>query len=302
MFYGSIKNDFNVFEYIPKRIELIFIGVMIFGVVELFLFPRSSRKMVENLSFRFFLDARDFLKQAAICSQQMERYLRFHALSPNSSLLVGTDNLEDLFHLDKLETLYNKMKTSLTKLKQELESGISEPNVGLSLVLDPESFRGLVKEQGDVEIQALMLLNGLRIMGSCYLEEGNTIRNFNWPLMHSRMVADAANTMDWSCEWLKTVYPDGRLRPQKNTSSVKAVTAAAAFRGLEDVRLRAMVMWSEKYDEFVRKGRGLQHADPVAIMTIGTTTNYFLELCRHLQKAGRHVEEIAHRFPAGKNH
>lgn len=51
------------------------------------------------------------------------------------------------------------MKANLAKLKKEMEAGIKEPDVGLSLRLHPESFRGLVKEQGDVEIQALLLLN-----------------------------------------------------------------------------------------------------------------------------------------------
>lgn len=171
--------------------------------------------------------------------------------------------------------------------------------MGLSLVLPADSFRGLVKEQGDVEIQALLLLNGLRILGKCYLEKGNSVRNFNWPQMHSRVLTDAANIVDLSCEWLKTVYPDGRLRPQKYIGSVKAVSAVAAFRGLEDVRLRTIVLWSEQYGEF-RQVREFQDADPFSIMTVGTTTNYFLELCRHLQKAGKHVEEISHLFPALK--
>ena len=87
MLYGSIKNDFNILGYIPKRIELIFTGIMIFGIVELLLFPSSSRKQVESLSFKFFLDVRDFLKQATICSQRMEQYLRLHTNAANKKIL-----------------------------------------------------------------------------------------------------------------------------------------------------------------------------------------------------------------------
>lgn len=275
---------------------------MIFGVVELLLFPRSSRKQVESLSFKFFLEIRDFMKQATICTQRMEQYIRLHAHNSNNKnpfLLTGSENVDDLFQLDKLTERHKKMKTSLTKLKKELDAGLKEPDIGLSLNLNPGSFRGLVKEQGDVEVQALLLLNGLTALGKCYVEEGNPIRDHNWPLMHSKIMADAANRIDWSCEWLKTVYPDGRLRAQKN-SSVKAVTAAAAFRGLEDVRLRTISLWSESYGDFIRKNNGFHNADPVAITSLGTTTNYFLELCRHLQKAGKHVEEVAHHFPANE--
>jgi uncharacterized membrane protein YgaE (UPF0421/DUF939 family) len=56
MLYGSVKNDFDIAGYIPKRIELIFVGIVIFCLTELLLFPRSSRKLVERVSFEFFLD------------------------------------------------------------------------------------------------------------------------------------------------------------------------------------------------------------------------------------------------------
>jgi uncharacterized membrane protein YgaE (UPF0421/DUF939 family) len=61
MLYGSGKNGFNVTAYVPKRIELIFIGVLTFTIIELFVFPRSSRKIVEQKCLEFFDQASTFL-------------------------------------------------------------------------------------------------------------------------------------------------------------------------------------------------------------------------------------------------
>ena len=44
MLYGSVKNDVNITGYIPKRIELIFVGICIFSFIELMLFPGPAEK------------------------------------------------------------------------------------------------------------------------------------------------------------------------------------------------------------------------------------------------------------------
>ena len=299
MLYGSIKNDFNIAGYIPKRIELIFTGVTIFSIVELLLFPRSSRKMVESLSFQYFLSMRDFLKQAAICTQRMEEYVS--SADPDAFLRIG-DSM-DIFQLDKLAALHKALKAENSKLKKELDPGLQEPSLGLSLPLNSESFRGLAKEQGDCEVQALLLIKSLKALAKLYQEPNHPIRKLNWPRMHTKFLKDAVDRIDNACEWLKAAYPDGRLRAQRG-NSVKAVTAAASFRGFEDVRIRTIKKWTDNYHQFtVLKESDMP--DPASIMALGTSsTMSILELCRRLQKAGRHVEDVAHHFPASgpKNH
>jgi hypothetical protein len=297
MLYGSIKNDFNIMGYIPRRIELIFTGVVIFTFVELLLFPRSSRKMVEGLGFQFFLCMRDFMKQAVSSTRRMEEYVKE---SNNSTMYMHAlfDESNDQYHLEKLADCHKKLSVQSAKLKKELDSALAEPNVGLALPLHPESFRGLIAEQANCEMQVIMMMDALNKLAGYYQQEGHPIRELNWPHVHKEILEDAACTTDRVCEWLKDVYRDGSIRSQ-NGNSIKAVAAAASFREFEDVRLRIIATWSSNYQDFI-KNNGFKGSDPVAIMTLGITTTHILELCRHMQKAGKHLEEIAYRYPASR--
>jgi len=296
MLYGSVKNDFNVHGYIPKRIELIFVGIVIFSFVELLLFPRSSRKIVESKGFDFFLTMRDFLKQTAISTQRMEDFVDRTKDNPDyySNSLFGDPG--EAFQLDKLDDSLKKLKAESAKLKAELESGLREPLMGLSLPLNAESFRGMVKEQGECVLYGTLLVKTLKELAKYYKQDGHPMREMNWPHLHTEFLTNALKKSEYTCEWLKSACPDGRLRPQ-NGNSVKTVMAAASFRGFSDVRLESIAKWSENYSQFLRE-KGLESSDPVAVMTLGISVTYILEICRHLQKAGSHVEYIAHNFPS----
>jgi hypothetical protein len=298
MLFGSINVDYDITGYIPKRIELIFVGVVIFTLVELLLFPRSSRKIVEGLTFQFFLSIRDFLAQAKSCCEKMEHYVveTSHDRSSIPYTKFLFKKVDDPFDLKDLAEKHDKMKKQLTKIKDEIDAAIVEPNVGLALPIHTESFRGLVNNQQNCELQAAMFLNALNQLSKYYLQEGHPIREINWPSLHTRFLQDASQSVTQECLWLMSVFHDGRIRAQGG-SSVKAVSAAASFRSLEDVRLKIIAEWSTNYEDFISL-EGFERSDPVAIMTLGNTTSIILELCRHLQKAGKNLEEIAYRFPA----
>uniref|UniRef100_A0A7S4RJA5 Integral membrane bound transporter domain-containing protein n=1 Tax=Ditylum brightwellii TaxID=49249 RepID=A0A7S4RJA5_9STRA len=297
MFYGSVKNDFDFDGYIPKRIELIFAGVVIFSLVEFLLFPRSSRKVVEETSFQFFLTMNSFLKQAVKCTKLMETYVCELGKSSSSDYAAELfRNSIDPFHLDKLSEYHDMLQIQSSKLKKEIDSSIEEPHVGLSTPLHPESFRGIVREQFNSEIQAFILIDSLKELAGHYQQEGHPAREFNWPHFHTELLQGISETLDYICKWLETTFPDGRLRPQ-NGNSMKAITAAASFRSLEDVRLQSISKWSNNFQQFLSV-EGFDTSDPEAIMTLGITTDCLLELCLRMQKAGRHVEEIVHHFPS----
>jgi hypothetical protein len=297
MMYGSIKNNFNILGYIPKRIELIFCGVMIFSIVELMIFPRSSRKLVEETTFQFFLNVQSFLEQAKECTERMHIYVSH---SPSSAEYIeGMFNEnDDPFYLKKLKSSLAKLTANINCLKKELDAALEEPNVGLTLPLHAPSFRSLAKEQANCETQATSLVNALESLVDYYKQKNHPIRQMNWPMVHTEILEDASETVGYTSEWLTTVYRDGRIRPQKG-NSVKAVTAASSFRTLEDCRLRMISKWSCCYKEFLQK-QGFEGSDPVAVMALAKTTTFIHDLCRHLQKAGRHLEEVAYGFPAYK--
>lgn len=298
MLYGSVKNDFNIATYIPKRIELIFVGVVIFSFVELLLFPRSSRRIVESVGFQYFLSTRDYLQQAARCAKRMEDHVK--ASSKHSSYDEALfEETADPFQLLKLADLHSKLKKHSAQFKKELQSGLDEPHVGLSLTLHPESFRGLAAAFGDCEVQALLLVKGLKKVAPYYQEEGHPIRELKWPKVHAQFLHDASERSRHVCEWLKTAYPDGRLRAQQG-NCVTAVFAAASFRGFEQVRLATISRWSNNYLEFIQE-KGLDQSDPLAVMTLGVITTIILEICRHLETTGKCLETIAHNFPCKKS-
>jgi hypothetical protein len=167
----------------------------------------------------------------------------------------------------------------------------------LSLPLHPKSFRGLVANESSSERQAALLYNALNKLAGYYQQVGHPIRELssNWPHVHTVFLQEAADNMESICAWLQTVFVDGRIRAQRG-NSVKAVNAASSFRALEDVRLKIVSDWSDSFQAFVDQN-GFEASDPAAIMTLGITTTVILELCRHMQKAGKNMEEIAYRFP-----
>ena len=305
MLFGSQKTDYDIAGYIPKRIELIFIGIMIFAAIELLMFPRSSRKIVEQSTFDFVLSMRNFFNQAVECSQRMEQYVVESKKETwksdgqtkdeqNYTMTMFQEN-EDPFHLNILQEKYSGVKALSDKLKKEIDSALAEPCLGLALPLHPESFRGLVLHESSSEMQAALLCNALNKLAGYYQKEGHPIRESDWPHVHTVFLKEAANNMETICQWLNAIFADGRIRAQRG-NSVKAVSAVSSFRSLEDVRLKIVSDWSASFSLFVSQN-GFEGSDPVAIMTLGITTTVILELIRHMQKAGKNMEEIAYRFP-----
>ena len=131
------------------------------------------------------------------------------------------------------------------------------------------------------------------MVGKCQ-KDPTPLRELNWPHVYNKFLTDGSREMEYNCECLRKAYPDGRLRPQEG-NSVKAIAAAASFRGFEDVRFGTISNWSEYYSKIAQL-----ECDPLATMMLGIMTTYFLELCRQIQKAGRHVEHIAHHFPPSR--
>jgi hypothetical protein len=84
MLYGSVAFDYNLNSYIPKRIALIFMGVLIFAFVEMFVFPRSSKELVQTSSLTFFGNMKGFLDTAAVSLAALSLYVPMPAMSEGS--------------------------------------------------------------------------------------------------------------------------------------------------------------------------------------------------------------------------
>ena len=303
MLFGSVKTDYDIAGYIPKRIELIFIGIIIFTIVELLLFPRSSRKIVETTTLNFVMRTRDFLKKSVETCQRMQQYVieskkaNWNPKDKQNYLVIMFQENHDPFHLNQLAVQQEMLKSLSQKLKNEIDSAIAEPSLGLSLPLHAQSFRGLVVNESSTEIQSQLLCDALNKLANYYQQEGHPVRELssNWPQVHIEILQEVVDNMDIICQWLESVFVDGRIRAQRG-NSVKAVSAASSFRALYDVRLKIMSIWSTSFHTFIDQN-GFKGSDPESIMTLGITTTAILELCRHIEKAGKNIEEIAYRFP-----
>ncbi|CAJ1952947.1 unnamed protein product [Cylindrotheca closterium] len=297
MLFGSVKTGYNIEGYVPKRIEMIFIGVIIFAFTELLVFPRSSRKIVQSTSLDFCMTMRDFLRQAVRCSEKLEAHVNESKEYPQHGTNSVMNDSKDPFHSQVLFEIHSKLKAQADKLSNEIDSAIAEPSLGMGQRLQADSFRRLVRQQRSCERQAALLCNTLSKLAQYYLLGEHSIRDSfsKWAHVHRTTLLEASAMMDSICCWLESVFADGRIRAQEG-NSVKAVNAASTFRSLEDVRLKIVSDWSKSFDDFVQHN-GFEESEPEAVMTLGITTTTILELCRHMQEAGKNIEEIAYHFP-----
>lgn len=305
MMYGSVKNSFNVQGYIPMRIQLIFVGIIIFALIELFLFPRSSRVIVEtqiieyfDLTKEFFCKARHFaaiVRQAASHPQRQD-----DVESKQSNDLGVTEYAKSQVVNDSLQELVRAevaLRTTSVALKIELRSALLEPYFGFAQKLHPESVNGIVSEMCESETQALLLVKALKMV-SDYSTSSNhssgAILQREWPHVYVTMLDMAGRQMDVISQDLAVAYPDGRFRPKDGNTS-RAIAAAASFRDLRDVRLHIIASWSELFQEYVGN---VSFNDPNELIVMGITTSFLLEFCRHMQLAGRKMEWSTGHFPS----
>jgi uncharacterized membrane protein YccC len=290
MLYGSVKSDFNVEGYAPQRIQLIFIGVIIFAVVELFLFPRSSRRLVEKASIDFFDSLHAFLQEATKLASHMERHLPHEDLGEEdeddrSREEERWEESEYSHLLRGLLECHKKVKSTSAILRTELPSALNEPYFGFSQRLDSDSLTGMVKGICATEVQTSLLVSSLQKLDK--------------PQAYASFLKVATSQMENCLDALKDAFPDGHLRPQCDNTSLVAIAAASSFRGFADARLEIISSWSVYYQDFCgSKGANVECSNPNEILTLGLTTSFILEFCRHLQDAGKNLEVYATKFPS----
>lgn len=145
---------------------------------------------------------RDYLKQAAISTQRMEDFVGMTTANPEyyDNPLYG-DPI-DAFQLDKLDESLAKLNAESNSVKKEVEAALMEPIMGLSLQLDGESFRGLIKQQGDCVVYCMLLVKALKDLAKYYKQYGHLIRRMDWPHLHTEFLSSAPHKSEYCCEWL----------------------------------------------------------------------------------------------------
>jgi hypothetical protein len=304
-----VKNDYDVKGYIPQRIQLIFVGVITFAIIELFLFPRSSKRVAEKKIMEFFSIIRSYLEKAGEFAKAMQA-LHADRDPDDADLDQGSSNNGEQAAayceetLEALVDLQKQAKAVSSTLKKELSSALLEPYFGFSQKLHSQSLNGLVNEICEVEVQSYLIVEALKNICN---RNDSTITMHDCPRVYFNFLEKVSVQMEHCCDHLAEAYPDGRLRPQEG-NTLKAITAAASFRDFHDVRFDIVSSWSENCrrvstkcstgDVCTAEDHSTTTIDPNETIVLGIATSFLLELCRHLQDAGMKMETYAQRFPA----
>ena len=316
MLYGGSANDVPIDTYVPLRIELITLGVIIFSLIELSVFRKSSRDVVEADILEFFRSVYGFICKAAEFTARMEDFVTLEASVAAST--VGDEEGEDietgkLVRHERWETdectnrliefrkSYQLLKNKSDVLKAELPQALKEPHFGFAQRMDGSSLTSLVKGANDVATQATLLADILESLGRQYEENPSFFQQMHWPQAFEHIFVQIRDQTSLMLLALQDAFPDGRLRPQCN-NTLGAVAAASTFRSYDDTRLSLLSSFSKHYQAYLEAMDGSRpelstSSSSEEIMTLSIATSFSLEFCRHLQKCGKSMEAYARTFP-----
>ena len=138
--FGSIENNMDVRQYAPLRVMLIFVGVAIFLFVELVIFPRSSRTVVQAKSLEFFenievclMDCSKVLSmigsQPDVTAEDSDAFRDQTTANPLWMLSEGQDSVDSAGYLSESVKAVEK---TFSVFKIELGPGLVEPGMSNS--------------------------------------------------------------------------------------------------------------------------------------------------------------------------
>jgi hypothetical protein len=187
--YGSFDNGMTVDENVPMRVMLIYVGVVTFLFVEMLIFPRSSRTVVQAYSLQFFEDLEHFLFDVSkVCDtislihgSSLEQE-EDGALSESDSLLIFREGREEIALTTNLKETVDAVKNTVAQAKSELLPGIAEPSLGLNVCLDVAGYENLLAEQSRILSQLDLLVTSVKSMAGHYahLPVDHAVRSLQW--------------------------------------------------------------------------------------------------------------------------
>lgn len=278
--------------------QLIFVGVVTFAVVELVLFPRSSRKLAEIAIISFFGMLQSFLKTGSDYADSMEMEAKTLRMGTLHLLEEAIDAM--VKHFATLEAQKEQLKKTAATITTELPSAFLEPHFGFANRLDTPSLSGLSSHLQAIVTQADFLTAALKRIQELHdAQESPVFQEIDWTQAYATALGLVNAQMQTSCQALSQAFPDGRLRPQTKHSAFNASTAAATFRDFGDVRYQVISNWAHSFQQYqTENGHDSNNVVELReILLLGITTSYILELAKHLQSAGKNLEEYARTFP-----
>ena len=308
--YGSFDNGVAVEDYVPIRIMLIFLGVVTVLFIDMVVFPRSSRTIVEGYSLQFFEDLEHCLFDSSkVCGAISS----IHTSSPsNEKDLASLADKDPLWMLrsgqkeivltdDLAETADSATHTVALSLS-ELRSGAAEPSLGLSVRLNLIGYNNLLAEQSLICSQLGLLIVTIKSLVGYYtrLPKDSQVRSLHWPSLLSSILVKIAQRLSQTTDKLKLVFPHGLLRCSGACDISQVVRAVATFRGFEDTVLSILSDVEDQnasYFSLVSSSGNEVRYTPGFRLTLALAVSSILNIGQSLTNCGQHLETILQSFP-----
>ncbi|KAK1739608.1 aromatic acid exporter family protein [Skeletonema marinoi] len=299
--YGSFDNKMLVDDYVPTRIMLIFVGVTIFLFVELLMFPRSSRTIVQAQTVQLFEDLEQFFYQSSKSCSAIS--------SVSGKDEESNDNFVDplwmLRHGHKEVDVTSSLRDSVSAVKKtfalakvEMRPGTLEPSLGMNISLDDVGYDRLLSESENMIVQIDLLVVTLQSLRGyyCQISKEHPVRDLQWPSLVSASLLRIAQQLSEISDEFRLVFPHGLFRPgASNITSI--IGAVSLFRRFAQVRLSILADVEDRHasyldlDDIALSGEGARHT-PGFRLTLALAVSAMLGVAQGLQNCGRHLERI----------
>lgn len=309
--YGSLDNGVSVKEYIPMRIMLIFVGCCTFLFVELVVFPRSSKTIVQAQSLQFFEDLENFLFDTSkVCGSI-------------TSINKKEKGEGDEVHLPEDDPLwmlrggYQKFTSSLVEVdlhtsrdvvsktnalaRREFRPALTEPSMGLNVSLDGPGYDNLLGEQSKILSQLDLIIITIRSLIGYYssMKDDHPVRSLHWPSVLSSCLVEMALQLSKCGDSLRNIFPNGLLRPGA-CELPEVIRGIAMFRNFEDECLSVLGTVSDRHATYLKSINSSDGAVRYTAgfrLTLALLVSAIMQVGQSLSLCGRHLESIVTSFP-----
>jgi len=307
--YGSLDFSLAVDDFVPTRVMLIFVGVVMVLVIELLVLPRSSRTIVQGQTLQFFEDLENLLFDASkacgsissLHSSSLNTEEHQSILSRDDPLWMFREGQEKIALAEELMKSVNNCSKTNAVAKSELPFGISEPSFGLFISLDVVGYEFLLLEQTRILTQLDLLMTTIKSLIGFYshLPENHLVRSLHWPALLSAGILQLAQHLSKCADELRRVFPNGLCQPGACKVS-QIIRAVAVFRTFEDVILTILSDAEDRHATYlnsINSSGGEVRYTPGFRLTLALAESAILTIGQSLSRCGQNLETIVQSFP-----
>jgi hypothetical protein len=289
---------------------LIFLGVATFLLVELAVFPRSSRAIVQSCALKFFDDMQCFLIDAGKACESISTFQCQECEVPDrikeDPLFMLRQGHEEMSSFTScLADGLSKLKEIVTQSNNELLPGIAEPSLGLHMKLHAVGYEQLFYEQEQCISQLELLIICINsLLGYYSFLPGNApVRALHWPSLLAEIIHQVSQQLQVCISSMKLVFSRGLCEPGSSSVS-NIIVAISGFRKFEALRLSILTKsiadrYADDFNMLIASGYDINYP-PGFRMTLALALSSVLTIAQSLQVCGQHVEEIVRAFPLEK--